>query len=101
MPPPQREGNVAAHRQPHNRRIFDPQVAKQRGQVVFTMPRYTCIHSFFINHVVHHRAQLSVYLRLNDIPVPSIGANQWPETNPGTSVMVGSTSSWSRRRAWS
>jgi uncharacterized damage-inducible protein DinB len=45
---------------------------KQGGQVIFTMPRYTCIRSFFLNHVVHHRAQLSVYLRLNDIPVPAM-----------------------------
>jgi uncharacterized damage-inducible protein DinB len=40
--------------------------------VIFTMPRYTCIRSYFLNHVVHHRAQLSVYLRLNDIPVPAM-----------------------------
>ena len=51
---------------------FQPWTLKQGGQTIFTMPRYTCIRSFFINHVVHHRAQLSVYLRLNDIPVPSM-----------------------------
>ena len=45
---------------------------KHGGQVIFTMPRYTCIRSFLLNHVVHHRAQLSVYLRLNDIPVPAM-----------------------------
>jgi uncharacterized damage-inducible protein DinB len=41
-------------------------------QEMATTPRYGCIRSFFLNHVVHHRAQLSVYLRLNDIPVPSM-----------------------------
>ena len=51
---------------------FVPWSLKQGGQVIFTMPRYTCIRSFFLNHVVHHRAQLSVYLRLNDIPVPAM-----------------------------
>ena len=51
---------------------FVPWSLKQNGQAVFTMPRYTCIRSYFLNHVVHHRAQLSVYLRINDIPVPAM-----------------------------
>jgi uncharacterized damage-inducible protein DinB len=42
------------------------------GQVILAMPRTACIRTFVMNHVVHHRAQLTVYLRLNDIPVPSI-----------------------------
>lgn len=42
------------------------------GQTLFTMPRVACIRSFVMNHVIHHRAQLGVYLRLNDVPVPSI-----------------------------
>jgi uncharacterized damage-inducible protein DinB len=41
------------------------------GKVLFTHPRYTVIRSFILNHAVHHRAQLGVYLRLNDIPVPA------------------------------
>lgn len=41
-------------------------------QVFFSMPRIQVIRSFMLNHIVHHRGQLSVYLRLNDIPVPSI-----------------------------
>jgi uncharacterized damage-inducible protein DinB len=42
------------------------------GKTLFTMPRIACIRSFVMNHTIHHRAQLGVYLRLNDIPVPSI-----------------------------
>jgi uncharacterized damage-inducible protein DinB len=42
------------------------------GEVLFTMPRIACLRSFVMNHVIHHRAQLGVYLRMNDIPVPSI-----------------------------
>jgi uncharacterized damage-inducible protein DinB len=42
------------------------------GQTLFSMPRFTCIRSFVMNHCIHHRAQLGVYLRLNDIPVPAI-----------------------------
>ncbi len=42
------------------------------GQPIFTMPRMAILRSFVMNHVIHHRAQLGVYLRLNDIPVPAI-----------------------------
>jgi uncharacterized damage-inducible protein DinB len=45
---------------------------KQGSQTIFTMPRVACVRSFFLNHVIHHRGQLTVYLRLNDIPVPSV-----------------------------
>jgi uncharacterized damage-inducible protein DinB len=42
------------------------------GQVIFTMPRSTIVRSFVMNHLIHHRAQLGIYLRLNDIPVPAM-----------------------------
>lgn len=42
------------------------------GKVIFTMPRLTVLRNFVMNHNVHHRAQLGVYLRLNDIPVPAV-----------------------------
>jgi len=41
------------------------------GQHIFTQVRTELIRSF-INHLVHHRAQLGVYLRLQDIPVPGM-----------------------------
>jgi len=41
-------------------------------QVYFTMPKVAVMRTFVLNHIIHHRGQLSVYLRLNDIPVPSI-----------------------------
>jgi len=37
-----------------------------------TMPKIAVLRNFVLNHMIHHRAQLGVYLRLNDIPVPSI-----------------------------
>lgn len=40
--------------------------------VYFTMPKIAVMRSFVMNHIIHHRGQLSVYLRLNDILVPSI-----------------------------
>ncbi len=41
-------------------------------QIYFDMPRIQVLRGFIFNHVVHHRGQLSVYLRLNDIPVPAL-----------------------------
>jgi uncharacterized damage-inducible protein DinB len=41
------------------------------GQTLFSAPRYTAIRSFVLNHCIHHRAQLGVYLRLNDVAVPA------------------------------
>lgn len=42
------------------------------GKAIFTMPRAAVWRSMIMNHQIHHRAQLSVYLRLNDIPVPAM-----------------------------
>jgi uncharacterized damage-inducible protein DinB len=44
---------------------------KRDGHVIFTMPKHAVWRSFVISHTIHHRAQLGVYLRLLDIPVPS------------------------------
>lgn len=40
-------------------------------QTIFKMPRITVYRDMIMNHTIHHRAQLSVYLRLNDVPVPA------------------------------
>jgi uncharacterized damage-inducible protein DinB len=37
-----------------------------------TMPRIAVLRSFILNHQIHHRAQLTVYLRLNDVPLPAL-----------------------------
>jgi uncharacterized damage-inducible protein DinB len=42
------------------------------GQTIFAMPRAACIRSFVMNHNVHHRAQLGMYLRLCDAAVPGM-----------------------------
>jgi uncharacterized damage-inducible protein DinB len=42
------------------------------GRELFSMPRVTAFRTFVLYHIVHHRGQLSVYLRLNDISVPAI-----------------------------
>jgi uncharacterized damage-inducible protein DinB len=42
------------------------------GEVIFSMPRVAVVRSMVLNHVIHHRAQLGLYLRLNDIAVPAV-----------------------------
>ena len=45
---------------------------KRGGHEMFSMPRVASFRSFVLSHLIHHRGQLSVYLRLNDVPVPAI-----------------------------
>jgi uncharacterized damage-inducible protein DinB len=68
--------NVAAARQALAT-VTDEEVGQmwsllKGGQTLLTMPRSAMIRSFVLNHIVHHRAILCVYLRLNDIPVPGM-----------------------------
>ncbi|HUE21653.1 MAG TPA: DinB family protein [Bryobacteraceae bacterium] len=42
------------------------------GETLFSLPRIAMIRGFVMNHTIHHRAQLTVYLRLNDVPVPAL-----------------------------
>ncbi|MGH9175197.1 MAG: DinB family protein [Vicinamibacterales bacterium] len=87
---------AADHRPPATRaavlELFDQNVAKARstlggrtdaelmapwtltaqGKEVFTMPKAMVLRSFVMNHLVHHRGQLSVYLRLHNVAIPSI-----------------------------
>ncbi len=43
-----------------------------QGKVVMEQTRYVAIRDSVLNHMAHHRGQLTVYLRLNDVPVPSL-----------------------------
>lgn len=72
--------------------LFDQSVATARGAIqefreeslddtwtlkagphtIFSAPRWSVYRGFGMNHIIHHRAQLSVYLRLLDVPVPGI-----------------------------
>ena len=49
-----------------------PWTLKNGGKRLFSMPRIAVFRSFILNHAVHHRGQLSVYLRLLDVPIPNI-----------------------------
>jgi uncharacterized damage-inducible protein DinB len=52
--------------------LDDPWTLRGGERVIFTMPRRSVLRSFLMNHIIHHRAILCVYLRLNDIPVPAL-----------------------------
>lgn len=50
------------------------------GKTFFAMPRIQVLRSMILNHVIHHRGQLSVYLRMNQVPVPSMYGPSGDET---------------------
>lgn len=50
----------------------EPWTLRNGEQIYFTLPKINNLRTMCMNHIWHHRGQLSVYLRLNDIPVPSI-----------------------------
>ena len=52
--------------------MMKPWSLKRAGETIFTMPRVAVMRSFVMNHMVHHRAQLGVYLRMNGVAVPSL-----------------------------
>lgn len=45
---------------------------KWNGKALFSMPRYNVLRSMCFNHMIHHRAQLTMYLRALDVPVPPL-----------------------------
>lgn len=53
------------------RRIDDAWSLKFAGKEMFTMPRLKVLRHWMLNHLVHHRAQLGVYLRMREVPVPA------------------------------
>jgi uncharacterized damage-inducible protein DinB len=53
---------------------------KSDGKVVLALPRIAVYRGFIMNHLIHHRAQLGVYLRMLDVPVPAIYGPSADET---------------------
>ncbi len=45
---------------------------KNAGNTLFSMPRIAVYRSMVMNHLIHHRGQLTVYARMNDVPLPAI-----------------------------
>ncbi|HEX6185680.1 MAG TPA: DinB family protein [Pyrinomonadaceae bacterium] len=53
-------------------RMGEPWKLRSGDHVLFEMPRALVVRFVGLNHVIHHRGQLSVYLRMLDVPLPSI-----------------------------
>jgi uncharacterized damage-inducible protein DinB len=68
--------NVAAARaaisKASDEELFKTWTLMNGGKTFFSMPRIAVLRSMIVNHIIHHRGQLSVYLRMNKVPVPSI-----------------------------
>lgn len=53
--------------------VFEQEWSMTYGEeVLFTLPKRQVARSFCMNHLIHHRAQLGVYLRLLGIPIPAV-----------------------------
>ena len=61
--------------------LFRSWTLKNKGQDVFTMPKIAVVRAWVFSHAIHHRGQMSVYLRLTGVPVPSIYGPSADEAN--------------------
>jgi uncharacterized damage-inducible protein DinB len=52
--------------------LMAPWTLRAQGKEVFTMPKAIVLRGFVLNHMIHHRGQMTVYLRLQNVPLPSI-----------------------------
>jgi uncharacterized damage-inducible protein DinB len=79
------DGNVKAAREriaaATDEQFMQPWTLLAAGKEIFTLPKVAVLRSFVMNHLIHHRAQLCVYLRLNDVPVPAIYGPSADEQN--------------------
>ncbi len=70
------DGNVAKARATltaaSDAKFMEPWTLKTGATVHFTLPRVAVVRSFCLNHMIHHRGALSVYLRLRNVPLPNI-----------------------------
>ena len=70
------DGNVAKARAAiagaSDEDLFKGWALQRAGNTIMTLPKVAVLRGFVMSHIIHHRAQLGVYLRLNDIPVPAI-----------------------------
>lgn len=52
--------------------LHEPWQLLQQGKVLLEMPKLAVLRTWVLNHTIHHRAHLCVYLRVNDVPVPGL-----------------------------
>ena len=63
-----------------------PWSLKHGDKVLMTMPRYDALRGMCFNHIIHHRGQLTMYLRAINVPVPALYGPSADENpfNPGS-----------------
>ena len=61
--------------------LMQPWTLKMGEQILLSMPRIAVLRGMVFNHGIHHRGQLSVYLRLNNVPVPRMYGPSADESN--------------------
>jgi uncharacterized damage-inducible protein DinB len=64
--------------------LMTPWTLSMQGNPMFTMPRIAVMRSMIMSHVIHHRAQLTVYFRLTGVPVPALYGPSADEGNPAS-----------------
>jgi uncharacterized damage-inducible protein DinB len=64
------ETAVAALQDKDNDFMMQPWRLRAGEKVYFELPRFVSVRTLILNHLIHHRGQLTVYLRLNDVPLP-------------------------------
>ena len=63
---------IAALKDSSDEKLNEMWSLRNGEHLYFTMPKKIVIRSMAINHLIHHRGQLSVYLRLLDVPIPGM-----------------------------
>jgi uncharacterized damage-inducible protein DinB len=52
--------------------LLQPWTLRQDGKTLLVLPRIAILRGFVMNHLIHHRGQLTVYLRMRNVPVPAL-----------------------------
>ena len=52
--------------------LMAPWSLTRGGRIVMSMPKLSALRSFLLHHTIHHRGQMTVYLRLQNVPIPPI-----------------------------
>ena len=60
--------------------LLQPWSLRRGDKLVLSVPKVSAIRGFVIRHMVHHRGQLTVYLRMNDVPLPPLYGTTADET---------------------
>lgn len=60
--------------------LMAPWSLTKSGRVVMSMPKLSALRSFLLHHTIHHRGQMTVYLRLQNVPIPPIYGQTADET---------------------